>query len=354
MGARPVSAGEVAEAVQAHPRVAAVGGGTKRPLVGEGAEIEMSGLTGLTEYEASEYTFTAKAGTPVSEVEEALRAKGQYLPFDPLFAEAGATLGGAVASGLSGPGRFRYGGLRDFLIGVQFVDGHGKLVRSGGKVVKNAAGFDLPKFLVGSLGRFGILTEVSFKVFPAPRETVTLRVRCPDHGAAVERLAEVSSSRWEADALDYEAGERALFLRLGGPGKSLEPLSREIETRWPGEVERLADPAVWTNVREARWSGGSTLVKVPMVPSKIVALEERLESLEGVTSWYSSGGAVAWLALGESSREELDCVLDESGMSGLTVQGEGVASPWIGRRDSATVLSAVKAALDPENRFPDI
>ena len=73
-----------------------------------------------------------------------------------------------MASGLSGPGRFRFGGLRDFLIGVQFVDGTGKLVRSGGKVVKNAAGFDLPKFMVGSLGRFGILTELSFKVFPAP------------------------------------------------------------------------------------------------------------------------------------------------------------------------------------------
>ena len=102
----------------------------------------MSRLSGITAYEASDYTVTAKAGTPAEEVAQVLAEKGQYMPFDPLFSKAGATLGGTVASGTSGPGRFRYGGLRDFLIGLQFVDGKGKLVRSGGRVVKNAAGFD--------------------------------------------------------------------------------------------------------------------------------------------------------------------------------------------------------------------
>src|SRR4029450_4463398 len=91
----------------------------------------------------------------------ALAARGQSLRCDPFLLDAGATLGGTVAAGLSGPGRFRYGGLRDFILGVRFVDGLGRLMHMGGKVVKNAAGFDLPKFLVGSLGRFGVLAELT-------------------------------------------------------------------------------------------------------------------------------------------------------------------------------------------------
>lgn len=354
MSERPVSAEDVAAAVRAHSQVCAHGGGTKQPLVGAGEPIELGDLAGITEYDASEYTFTAMAGTPVAEVVEALGAKGQYLPFDPLFVEAGATLGGTVASGLSGPGRFRYGGIRDFLIGVQFVDGRGQLVRSGGKVVKNAAGFDLPKFLVGSLGRFGIMTELSFKVFPAPVKTVTLKVGCPDHAVAVERLAEIASSRWEADALDYQAGEGALFLRLGGPGKALDLLAREIEIRWPGEVTRLAEDAVWSEVREGRWGEGTQLAKVPVTPSRMVGLEEALASLAGVQSWYSSGGAVAWLSFEGRDRGALDGSLADCGLAGLTVRGEGGGSPWLGQRESGEILGALKNALDPEGKFPAI
>ena len=93
-----------------------------------------------------------------------------------MWVDAGATLGGTVAAGVSGPGRFRFGGVRDFILGVRFVDGQGRLLRMGGKVVKNCAGFDLPKFFVGSLGRFGVLAEVTFKVFPAPASRLTLKL----------------------------------------------------------------------------------------------------------------------------------------------------------------------------------
>ena len=109
----------------------------------------MTGLNGVLEYEPSEFTFTALAGTPVRDIAAILAERGQYLPFDPMLVGAGSTLGGTVASGLSGPGRFRFGGLRDFILGVRFVDGGGRLLRLGGKVVKNSAGFDVPKFFVG-------------------------------------------------------------------------------------------------------------------------------------------------------------------------------------------------------------
>jgi FAD/FMN-containing dehydrogenase len=93
-----------------------------------------------------------------------------------MLVDSGATLGGTVAAGLSGAGRFRFGGLRDFILGVRFVDGTGRVLRMGGKVVKDAAGFDLPKFFVGSLGRFGVLAQITFKVFPRPASTMTLRL----------------------------------------------------------------------------------------------------------------------------------------------------------------------------------
>ena len=154
----PESIDQVAEAVRSSGRVLAVGRQTKPRLSCSNAtKLCLSKLRGILEYEPSEFTFTALAGTPLRDLVEALAQRGQYLPFDPLLVEAGATLGGTVAAGLSGPGRFRFGGLRDFILGARFVDGTGRLLRLGGKVVKNAAGFDLPKFFVGSLGRFGVL-----------------------------------------------------------------------------------------------------------------------------------------------------------------------------------------------------
>src|SRR5690606_27154197 len=145
--------------VRTHDRLHVRGGGTKtalsRPADGA-ALLATSGLSGILEYEPGEFTFTARAGTPLSEIERALAENGQYLPFDPPLVKHGAPLGGTIAAGLSGSGRQRCGGVRDFLIGVRFVDGQGQLVRGGGKVVKNAAGFDLPKLLIGSVGRLGV------------------------------------------------------------------------------------------------------------------------------------------------------------------------------------------------------
>ena len=140
---QPTTLDEVQAAVAGSAHVVVRGAGTKRGLcapAGEATVLDVSGLSGVLEYEPGEFTFTALAGTPVAAVNRLLAEHGQYLPFDPLLAEAGATLGGTVAAGLSGSGRYRFGGVRDFILGVRFVDGAGALVRGGGKVVKNAAG----------------------------------------------------------------------------------------------------------------------------------------------------------------------------------------------------------------------
>ena len=152
----PRSLADLQEAVatSAPAPLAVRGGATKwRPVRADAAALDPRGLTGIVAYDPAECVVTALAGTPVRELDEALAAHGQYLPFDPLFAGAGATLGGTVAAAASGPGRYRFGGVRDFVIGAAVVDGTGRLVRSGGQVVKNAAGFLLHHGLVGSAGR---------------------------------------------------------------------------------------------------------------------------------------------------------------------------------------------------------
>jgi len=171
-------------------RVRPVAGRSKPALhhAGDGVVVDLAGLTGITEYQPDECTFTALAGTPVAEIDRRLAEHGQALPFEPPLAGRGATIGGTVASGLNGPGRYHHGGVRDFLIGAKFVDGEGRLIRGGGKVVKNAAGFYLHHLLLGSLGRLGIFVELTFKVFPVPRAQRTLRVTCAGLGDALAAL----------------------------------------------------------------------------------------------------------------------------------------------------------------------
>ena len=141
MTIRPGTIDELREAVLAAPRLRIRGGGTKSltiagSTIDDRPTLDLSGLTGSVQHTPEECTFTALAGTPVSEIEALLAAHGQYLPFDPPFVAAGATMGGTAASGVNGSGRYRFGGLRDFLIGARIVDGRGRLVASGGKVVK--------------------------------------------------------------------------------------------------------------------------------------------------------------------------------------------------------------------------
>ena len=355
MAISPVSAEEVAEVVKSCARVSAAGGRTKPALVGKGEELELSRLSGITAYEASDYTVTAKAGTPIREVAQVLAEKGQYMPFDPLFSEAGATLGGTVASGTSGPGRFRYGGLRDFLIGVQFVDGAGKLVRSGGRVVKNAAGFDLPKFLVGSMGRFGIMTELTFKVFPRPSESISLKIMCSDHEIAVERLGEISLSRWEADALDYDPEERVICLRFDGPDQqAISQICEEVKGCWSGEV-MPADDMEWAIRREASWAQGMFLVKLPLALSEVTFLADWVDDCGGMVGCrISSGGNAAWLSFGKKELGIVDEFLRGRAMTGLILRGTRYGDLWLGERKVDVISGLLKEALDPDGRFPEI
>lgn len=365
----PSNTAELAEVVRATPRLLPVGALTKPRLSAvDCTKLSTLKLNGIVEYDPSEFTFTAMAGTPMRDIAAALTKCGQYLPFDPMLVSAGATLGGTVAAGLSGPGRFRFGGLRDFILGVQFVDGAGRVLRLGGKVVKNAAGFDLPKFFVGSLGRFGILTELTFKVFPAPasRLTLLLEVDAPD--AVVEILSAAANSRWEVEALDALPDGKSVALRLGGPHGSLDPLALEILNRWPGRKlsEAEADD-LWEDLREFRWatadssldsssshlSSVAPLIKVAITPKNLVEFHRGLAVLSGAKVHVSAGGDVAFVSLAEVAQATaLDQQLIAQKLSAVTLRGDGPL--WLGARQDSKISAAVKTALDAENRFPKL
>jgi len=225
-----------------------VGGGTKdfygRELVGE--RFETLEHRGITDYDPTELVVTARCGTPLVEVEHALARERQMLAFEPPHFGEAATLGGCIAAGLSGPRRPYAGAVRDVVLGVRLLDGRGDELGFGGRVMKNVAGFDVSRLVVGSLGTFGVILEASIKCVPQPRveQTIALEIGAD---AALARFAEwcplplaISASCWCADRLT---------LRLSGAESAVANASRRIG----GEAMDASEAdAHWRNVRDQR------------------------------------------------------------------------------------------------------
>ena len=355
---RPTSPEEVQEAVrQTSALLRPRGGGSKSalstPTAGE-TTLDLSTLSGVLEYRPEELTFTARAGTPLAEVKAMLAENGQWLPFDPPFGGRGATLGGALAAGLSGPGRYRFGGARDFVLGVQWVSGAGKLLRGGGRVVKNASGFDFPKMMVGSLGRLGVITEVTFKVFPLAEQFGTMELEYDSLNKALAAMTELSRSPLDISALELQLSA-TLRVRLGGQSPALAGRLRRLgELLGGGEaITGEREAALWQQLREFSWLPAShSLLKVPLTPARIPALEARLAQ-GGSQRRYSVGGNLAWVGWpGEVA--EIDAILRALELSGLRVLGPP-GSPWVGVPPTGAAFARrVKRTLDPQGKFPQL
>jgi glycolate oxidase FAD binding subunit len=361
---KPTSVAEIQDIVRQSSACAAAAGGSKTALAlhGDGAAlIDLSGMRGLIEYEPGEYVFTALAGTPIAEINPILAEHRQFLPFDPPLVQAGATLGGTVAAGLSGPGRYRYGGVRDFILQVKFVDGSGRLVRAGGKVVKNSAGFDLPKLMVGSLGRYGALVELSFKVFPRPAAYVTLQSEYPGLEPALQALIRLSTASLDLFVLDLVPGPAgvSLVVRLGGlPGSFPARIARlqkggsQALLPDPQVIEGPQESALWQAAGEFEWvPPGWTLVKAPLTPRRIPELEAALAA-QGAVRRYSAAGNLAWIAW-SGPLEGLDHILKAQGLGGLALRGPA-GSPRLGVWGGEALARRVKQALDPQGRWREI
>ncbi|HZM34244.1 MAG TPA: glycolate oxidase subunit GlcE [Burkholderiales bacterium] len=253
------------------------GGGTKDFYGNEprGELLDTRGHAGIVSYEPTELVITARAGTPLEEVESALAAHGQILAFEPPHFGAGATFGGSVATGLSGPRRAAVGALRDFVLGVRLLDGRGRALEFGGQVMKNVAGYDVSRLIAGSLGTLGIITEASLKVLPRPAEERTLRFEMPQVQALDAMLAwagqplPISASAWHGDALFVRlsgaaAAVAAAAARLGGEPVA-EPPWRAIREHehpffsvpplWRIAVPSVAPPLALAGPQLIEWSG---------------------------------------------------------------------------------------------------
>jgi glycolate oxidase FAD binding subunit len=227
---RPSDEAGVADAVRAAAEkgtaLEIVSAGTKRALgcpVSADAMLDTSALSGIVKYEPEELVLTARASTPLADIDAALRAKNQMLGFEPadwgpLFGTSArrATLAGTVAANACGSRRIKAGAVRDAAIGCRFVNGSGEIIQAGGHVIKNVTGFDLPKLMCGAYGTLGVLTELTLRVSPAPERvaTLVLKNRAADDG--LRALREAAGLPVDASGLAYLAAEDCAYVRVEG------------------------------------------------------------------------------------------------------------------------------------------
>jgi glycolate dehydrogenase FAD-binding subunit len=266
------------------------GGGTKDfyGAPGGAAEVlELAGYAGIVAYEPKELVLTVRGGTPLEEVEGALAGERQMLPFEPprfdaLVPGARATIGGAVASGLSGPRRPYAGAVRDFVLGTRIVNGKGEDLAFGGRVIKNVAGYDVSRLMVGALGTLGVITEISFKVLPSPAAEATLAFEL-DQASAIER-----ANRWAGQPLPLSATaweDGTLRVRLSGAATAVAAAKAKM-----GGAE-IDAAQYWRELRDQRlafFAGDRPLwrLSVPQTTEPILAEHAQL------VEW---GGGVRWM-----------------------------------------------------------
>jgi len=235
---------EVRAAAASHTALAIAGGGTKTFYTGtrQGKPFAVTGHRGIVSYEPTELVVTARAGTPLAEIEAALSEKGQMLGFEPPHFGQAATLGGTIACGFSGPRRPYAGSARDFVLGTKIINGKGEILKFGGEVMKNVAGYDVSRLMVGALGTLGVLLEVSLKVLPKPAKEVTLSFEMP----ADKAIATMNA--WAGQPLPLSAACHTgdtLYVRLSGT----EPGVRAAHAKLGGNVLKQGDE-FWRELRE--------------------------------------------------------------------------------------------------------
>ncbi len=235
-------ADRVRRAAAAKTPLRIVGGDTKafygRQIDGE--PLSVAGHRGVVAYDPSELVIVARAGTPLAEIEARLAECGQRLAFEPPRFGAASTIGGVVAAGLSGPRRPFAGAVRDCVLGATILDGRGQLLRFGGQVFKNVAGFDAFRLMAGALGWLGVILDVSLRVTPAPRAETALALELPSD-AARTRVCELMRRPAPLSGAFHDGAR--LHLRLSGGEAGVAALAAELG----GEVEALT---VWDAIRD--------------------------------------------------------------------------------------------------------
>jgi glycolate oxidase FAD binding subunit len=257
-----------------------------RSTPGQARMLDVTGQNGIVSYEPTELVITAAAGTPLREIEATLAEGGQRLGFEPPHFGPEATLGGTIACGLSGPVRPYTGAARDFVLGVRIINGAGEILRFGGQVMKNVAGYDLSRLMAGSLGTLGVLLEVSLKVLPRPGAERTL-VQAAGETEAIERFNTWAGRSYPLSGAVWD-GE-ALYLRLSGADSAV---ASAVERIGGDTLPQRQAGSFWTGVREQTHSFFAT--DAPLWRLSVPPASGPLELPgRGLLDW---GGAQRWLA----------------------------------------------------------
>lgn len=311
----PTTEAEVAEILtERHARRAPVrilGGGTRTENPAAADALSLSRLSGVVTYSPGEMTLIARPGTPLPDIETMLAAEGQALAFEPADmrgltgANGVPTLGGMVAANASGPRRLSAGACRDHLLGVRFVDGQGRLLKNGGRVMKNVTGLDLSKLLAGSYGTLAVLTEVVLKTLPLLPARGTLAVQCPDEGAAVRLFSRALATPFEVSGAAWRDG--TAYLRIEGLEKQLtyrrDRLVALLADLAPDTLDDAATTALWRDLRDVtHFAGAAPLWRILTTPTAAPAIARELRLLGGQVSLDWGGGLVWYSGPGQATQ----------------------------------------------------
>lgn len=318
-------------------------GGNSKPFYGRttsGETLSLGGHRGIIDYTPSELVISVRAGTPLSELETVLHKEGQMLPFEPPHFGISATLGGCIATGISGPRRPYTGAVRDFVLGVNCINGKGEYLRLGGQVMKNVAGYDLSRTLTGSLGTLAVLLDAHLKVLPRPQLETTLVQHC-SAATAVELF-----NRWAGQPLPLSGAcylDDALYVRLSGMPEGVQAAGNRIGGEPLDNATRF-----WEQLREQQlpfFSGETPLWRLS-VPAATPPL-----ALDGVMllDW---GGAQRWLKTDMPAAAIRDCVTAAGGHATLFRGGDRDSAVFQPLQPAMLALhQRLKQTLDPAGIF---
>ncbi len=325
---RPENAETVLEMIQwalANEQALTVRGTGSKDSVGRtvdaGHGLDLSGLSGVTLYEPGELILAAGAGTTMAEINQLLVENNQQLDFDPpdfsklLGSSSAGTIGGILGANLSGPRRIKSGAARDHFLGFHGISGRGENFKSGGRVMKNVTGFDLPKVMAGSWGTLAVMTDVTVKVLPAPEKTYTVLVKGLDRAGGIAAMTAAMQSSHEVSSaahlpatvaarsgVSYVSGAGAAVTAIRVEGFAPSVLARCAALKALlgtfGEVEELHShnsATLWTEIRDASWFAGSdkAIWRVSVPPTAAAAISETWPG----EVYFDWAGGLVWMAV---------------------------------------------------------
>jgi len=335
---------QVRDAVEAKETLA-ISAGCSKTFMGRQIEtdrtIDVSGHTGIVSYQPVELVMTARAGTTLAEIESALAENNQMLACEPPRFGGRATLGGTLATNVSGPGRPWYGSIRDHVLGVTLINGESEQLRFGGQVMKNVAGYDLSRLQAGAMGGLGLMTEISLKVLPKPATTRTLKFTM-DQAEAIQRMNSMSGQPKPITAAYWSSGE--LYVRLAGAASAVDATAKS----WGGE-ELASDVALalWSDLQDQQLAifNADKVWRFSMKSSADVLPIEG----DSLINW---GGAERWY-VGDHSFDRMVALAEGAGGQVSLYRGgdrtDEVLHPV--NPSIQSLQQRIKASVDPQGVF---